>query len=166
MTERMVDSDTDVPFEVWASRLTGALPGALRRVPFTASVVLVTLVTGLVARTVWTPIWREAWFHQVAYGLPGLREGRIWTLLTGWFFYLTPGQYLSGLILFAVVVGACEMRLGAASSRSRPSPARSVGSCWRRCWSGPSRRPRGRGRWPSHRCAMSASPPARSPFSP
>src|SRR5512133_457684 len=103
---------TDVPFEVWASRLTGALPGALRRVPFTASMVLVTLVAGLVARTVWTPIWREAWFHQVAYGLPALREGKIWTLLTGWFFYLTPGQYLSGLIMFALVVGACEMRLG------------------------------------------------------
>jgi phosphatidylglycerol lysyltransferase len=103
---------TDVPFEVWASRLTGALPGALRRVPFTASMVLVTLVAGIVARTVWTPIWREAWFHQVAYGLPGLREGKIWTLLTGWFFYLTPGQYLSGLIMFALVVGACEMRLG------------------------------------------------------
>ena len=51
------------------------------------------------------------WFHQVAYGLPGLREGKIWTLLTGWFFYLTPGQYLSGLIMFALVVGACEMRL-------------------------------------------------------
>src|SRR5690242_8975091 len=50
---------TDVPFEVWASRLTGALPGALRRVPFTASVVLVTLVAGLVARTVWTPIWQK-----------------------------------------------------------------------------------------------------------
>jgi phosphatidylglycerol lysyltransferase len=99
---------TDVPFEVWASRFTGAL----RRVPFTASVVLVTLVVGLVGRTVWTPVWQKAWFHQVAYGLPGLREGKIWTLLTGWFFYLTPGQYLSGLIMFALVVGACEMRLG------------------------------------------------------
>ena len=103
---------TDVPFEVWASRFTGALPGALRRVPFTASVVLVTLVVGLVGRTVWTPIWQKTWFHQVAYGLPGLREGKIWTLLTGWFFYLTPGQYLSGLVMFALVVGACEMRLG------------------------------------------------------
>src|SRR6185436_11069269 len=83
-----------------------------RRVPFTASVVLVTLVMGVAGRTVWTPIWQKAWFHQVAYGLPGLREGKIWTLLTGWFFYLTPGQYLSGLIMFALVVGACEMRLG------------------------------------------------------
>ena len=44
---------TAVPFEVWASRFTGALPGALRRVPFTATVVLVTLIVGVVARTVW-----------------------------------------------------------------------------------------------------------------
>jgi phosphatidylglycerol lysyltransferase len=102
----------DASFEARASRFTAALPEALRRIPFTASVVVVTLVVGVVARTVWTPIWREVWFQQVAYGLPGLREGKIWTLLTGWFFYLTPGQYLSGLIMFAVIVGACEMRLG------------------------------------------------------
>src|SRR4051794_10918944 len=102
----------DASFEARASRFTAALPEVLRRIPFTASVVVVTLVVGVVARTVWTPIWREVWFQQVAYGLPGLREGKIWTLLTGWFFYLTPGQYLSGLIMFAVIVGACEMRLG------------------------------------------------------
>ena len=102
----------DASFEARASRFTAALPEALRRIPFTASVVVVTLVVGVVARTVWTPIWREVWFQQVAYGLPGLREGKIWTLLTGWFFYLTPGQYLSGLIMFSVIVGACEMRLG------------------------------------------------------
>lgn len=102
----------DASFEARASRFTAALPEALRRVPFTASVVVVTLVVGVVARTVWTPIWREVWFQQVAYGLPALREGKIWTLLTGWFFYLSPGQYLSGLIMFALIVGACEMRLG------------------------------------------------------
>jgi lysylphosphatidylglycerol synthetase-like protein (DUF2156 family) len=99
-------------FESWASRLSGALPGALRRVPFTASVVLVTLLVGLVARTVWTPIWRVGWFPEVAYGVPALREGKLWTLLTGWFFYLAPGQYLTGLAMFAVIVGGCEIRLG------------------------------------------------------
>lgn len=99
-------------FEAWAARTSGALPGLLRRVPFTASLVIVTLLIGLVARTIWEPIWRAAWFPEVAYGLPALREGRIWTLVTSWFFYLTPGQYGSGLIVFALVVGACELRLG------------------------------------------------------
>ena len=99
-------------FETWASQASGALPGALRRVPFTAFMVVVTLVAGLVARTIWEPIWRKGWFPDVAFGLPALREGKIWTLVTSWFFYLTPGQYVSGLLVFAVVVGACEVRLG------------------------------------------------------
>jgi phosphatidylglycerol lysyltransferase len=99
-------------FELWASRLTGGVPDLLRRVPFTATIVLGTLIVGVVARTVWSPIWRASWFPEVAYGTPALREGKIWTLLTGWWFYLTPGQYLSGLFMFAVIVGACEIRLG------------------------------------------------------
>ena len=36
----------DASFEARASRFTAALPGALRRIPFTASVVVVTLVVG------------------------------------------------------------------------------------------------------------------------
>ena len=105
-------ADRDTSFEASASRAVGAVPGVVRRVPFTASVVIVILVVGLLARTVWTPIWRLSWFPDVAYGVPALQEGRIWTLLTGWLFFLTPSQYLSGLVMFAVVVGACEVRLG------------------------------------------------------
>ena len=99
-------------FEEWASRLSGALPDLARRTPFTAGVVVVTLLVGMVTRTIWTPLWRMSWFPEVGYGLPALREGKVWTLLTGWWFYLTPGQYVSGLVVFAVVVGACEIRLG------------------------------------------------------
>ena len=99
-------------FELWASRLSGGVPDLLRRVPFTATIVIGTLIIGVVARTVWTPIWRASWFAEVAYGAPALREGKIWTLLTGWWFYLTPGQYLTGLTMFALIVGACEIRIG------------------------------------------------------
>jgi lysylphosphatidylglycerol synthetase-like protein (DUF2156 family) len=102
----------DASFELWASRITGGVPDLLRRVPFTATIVLGTLIVGVVARTVWSPIWRASWFAEVAYGTPALREGKIWTLLTGWWFYLTPGQYLSGLVMFAIIVGACEIRIG------------------------------------------------------
>ncbi|MFR9801227.1 bifunctional lysylphosphatidylglycerol flippase/synthetase MprF [Pseudonocardia sp. RS010] len=100
------------PFEVWASRLTAALPQAWHRIPFTIAVIAVTVVVGLVGRTIWRPLWQEGWFPQVAYGVPALQEGRLWTLFTGWFFAITPGQYVSGLLLFAVVVGACEIRMG------------------------------------------------------
>ena len=68
-------------FELWASRLTGRVPDLLRRVPFTATIVLGTLLVGLVARTVWSPIWRERWFAEIAYGTPALREGKLWTCL-------------------------------------------------------------------------------------
>jgi phosphatidylglycerol lysyltransferase len=101
-----------LPFEVVASRLTGLLPQAWSRIPFTITVVAVMLVAGLVGRTLWRPLWREGWFPAVAYGVPALREGRLWTYLTGPFFTITPGQLLSGVLLFAVIVGACEIRMG------------------------------------------------------
>ncbi|GJF07580.1 bifunctional lysylphosphatidylglycerol flippase/synthetase MprF [Pseudonocardia sp. D17] len=99
-------------FEAWASRAAAALPHALRRIPFTIGVVAVSLVFGLLTRRIWEPTWQAPWFPDVAYGVPALQGGKIWTLLTGWVFALTPGQYVSGLILFALLVGACELRLG------------------------------------------------------
>lgn len=101
-----------VTFEAWASRLTGMLPQAWSRIPFTLTVVALLLLAGLVGRTIWRPLWREGWFPEVAYGVPALREGRVWTFLTGPFFAITPGQFLSGLLLFALIVGACEIRMG------------------------------------------------------
>lgn len=99
-------------FEVWASRASAALPHALRRIPFTLTGIGVVLLVGLVSRTIFTPIWQLDWFPAVAYGVPALREGAIWTFVTGWFFSLTPGQFLAGIILFALLVGSCELRLG------------------------------------------------------
>ncbi|GEL24875.1 hypothetical protein PSU4_38290 [Pseudonocardia sulfidoxydans NBRC 16205] len=99
-------------FEAWAGRLAAATPNALRRIPFTITVVVATLVVGVAVRTIWEPIWRVGWFPQVAYGVPALREGKVWTLFTGWLFAITPAQYVTGVVLFAVLVGACELRLG------------------------------------------------------
>lgn len=41
-----------------------------------------------------------------------MQEGKWWTLVTGWFFGLTPGQYVSIIVVFAFAVGWCEWRLG------------------------------------------------------
>lgn len=98
--------------ELRLSRLTAGLVPLLRRIPFTLTITGLTLVLGLAARTLFHPIWRESWFHYVAYGLPALREGKIWTLLTGWLFALTPGQYITALVVFPLLVGPCELRLG------------------------------------------------------
>ncbi|MCW0215091.1 MAG: DUF2156 domain-containing protein [Pseudonocardia sp.] len=99
-------------FEAVASRLSAAVPGLVRRIPFTVTVTALLVVVGIATRTAWIPLWRASWFHQVAYGVPALREGRIWTFVAGWFFSISPGQLLSGVLLFAVLVGACEIRLG------------------------------------------------------
>ena len=99
-------------FEARASRVVAVLPGVVRKVPFTAGFAVALVVTGLLTRTVWTPAWRAEWFPWIAYGVPALREGRVWTFATGGLFGLTPGQWVFGLVLFVVLVGACETRLG------------------------------------------------------
>ena len=99
-------------FEIWASRAAAALPNALRRIPFTLTFLGLLILVGLVSQTVFTPIWQRDWFPSVAYGVPPLRDGWIWTFVTGWFFALTPGQFLGSIILFALLVGSCELRLG------------------------------------------------------
>jgi phosphatidylglycerol lysyltransferase len=101
-----------VSFEVWASRMTATLPQAWRRVPFTLTAAAVILVLGLVTRTIWEPIAAQEWFPSVAYGVPALQEGKIWTLATGLLFAAAPGQYIGGLVAFVVLVGACEIRMG------------------------------------------------------
>ena len=107
-----VPGSRSVPFEVWASRVTAALPQAWSRIPFTLTVLGLLVVAGLVGRGVWRPLNREGWFPAIAYGVPAVREGRVWTLVTGPIFAITPGQFLSGLLLFGVIVGACEIRMG------------------------------------------------------
>jgi lysylphosphatidylglycerol synthetase-like protein (DUF2156 family) len=98
-----------------ALSVTGLLPRlrqVVRKVPFTVAVVAATLLLGLVTGAMFGPTSRMSWFPDVAYGLPAVKDGRVWTLVTGWFFALTPGQYAFGLVTFAVLVGVCEIRLG------------------------------------------------------
>ena len=84
----------------------------LRRVPFTVSVVVVMLVLGVATRALWDPLVDRELLEQVGYGLPALRAGRWWTVVTGSLFALTPGQYLAVAGGFAVLVGWSEWRLG------------------------------------------------------
>lgn len=86
----------------------------VRRVPFTAGVVVAMLVLAVVTTALWTPLQDLPLFEQVAYGLPALEAGRWWTPVTGSFFALTPAQYLPVAGGFAVMVGFAELRLGTA----------------------------------------------------
>ena len=98
--------------ELWATRAVANVVPLVRRIPFTATVVSITLVVGLLARTIFVPVSQETWYPYVAYGLPALREGRVWTLVTGGFFAISPVHYLTAILVFGVLVGACEIRLG------------------------------------------------------
>lgn len=111
-TQAAVEAARPVGFEALASRAAASLPGVLRRIPFTRSVVAVTVVVGLLTRTAFGPVTEQGWYPDVAYGVPALRDGQLWTFVTGWFFASHPLRLLGGLLLFALLVGSCELRLG------------------------------------------------------
>src|SRR5690348_6512121 len=85
---------------------------AVRRVPFTLAVVGTMLVLGVLTRSLWQPLQDRPLLHDVAYGLPALHEGRVWTPLTGAFFALVPAQYVPVAGGALVLLGWAEWRLG------------------------------------------------------
>ena len=101
-----------------AQRNTRAVPsrrslrGAARRVPFTLVVVGSMLLLGLLTRSLWQPLQDRPLFETVAYGLPALQSGRVWTPVTGAFFALVPAQYLPVAGGGLVLLGWSEWRLG------------------------------------------------------
>ena len=95
-----------------ASRTLAQVGRWARRVPFTIGVVALILVLGLVGEGWWRRVDRASWFPDIAYGLPPLREAKVWTPITGMPFGLTPAHYVTMTIAFAVLVGWAEWRLG------------------------------------------------------
>jgi phosphatidylglycerol lysyltransferase len=92
----------------------GRTAALVRRVPVTSAALLVILLVGVTTGTLWSPLVDRAWFPAVGYGVPAFEAGRWWTLLTGAFFALTPAYYLPVVAAVALLVGACEWRLGSA----------------------------------------------------
>lgn len=86
--------------------------GVVRRVPFTASYVTLTLVLSVALGTLWRPVDSKSWFQHVGFGLPAFEDGRWYTLITGLFFALNPVYYLFVAGFFAVLTGFAEWRLG------------------------------------------------------
>jgi phosphatidylglycerol lysyltransferase len=84
----------------------------LARVPFTVTVVVIMLVVGVATQALWDPVRDRPLFEQIGYGLPALRAGRWWTVVSGAVVALTPLQYVAVTGGFAVLVGWSEWRLG------------------------------------------------------
>ncbi len=93
----------------WRIESVGA---ALRRFPFTLTVVGIMLLLGVVTQSLWNPLQDRALFPYVAYGLPSLEAGRLWTPVTGSFFALVPAQYIPVAGGALVLFGWSEWRLG------------------------------------------------------
>jgi lysylphosphatidylglycerol synthetase-like protein (DUF2156 family) len=84
----------------------------IRRVPFTAGTIVMLLLVGLSTGALFSRVSDHPWGDDVAYGLPAFAEGRVWTLITGAFFAVTPLCYLAVIGSFALLAGFAERRLG------------------------------------------------------
>jgi lysylphosphatidylglycerol synthetase-like protein (DUF2156 family) len=84
----------------------------IRRVPFTAATIAMLVAIGLATGALFTRVSEHPWGDDVAYGLPAFAEGRLWTLITGAFFAVTPLCYLAVIGSFALLAGFAERRLG------------------------------------------------------
>ena len=99
---------------VSAARVASVLGRGIRRLPFTSGLLALYLVVGLVSEALWTPAKNQPWYPDVAYGLPALRDGEWWTVLSGTVVSEVPLHYslvFAGVLLFC---GWCEHRLGSA----------------------------------------------------
>lgn len=95
-----------------AAKVLGSAGWVVRKVPFTTTVVLVIVVLGIATGALWETIEDKSWFDDIAYGYPPLTDGKWWTPLSGMLFGLNPVQYITITIVFALVVGWSEWRLG------------------------------------------------------
>jgi lysylphosphatidylglycerol synthetase-like protein (DUF2156 family) len=103
------DARTESPSATgWPARVVAVV----RRVPFTAAVVVVMLVLGVVTGSLWSALEDKPLFEKVAYGLPAFQDGQWWTVVTGALFALTPAQYVPVAGGFAILVGFAEYRMG------------------------------------------------------
>ncbi|UOQ57316.1 DUF2156 domain-containing protein [Leucobacter allii] len=84
----------------------------LRRVPFTAALVLALLVIGIATGTLWSPASEKPWYAEFATGLPAFAEGRWWTVFTSPFLLNAPYVFLTIAPLVIGGVGWAEWRFG------------------------------------------------------
>lgn len=84
----------------------------LRRLPFTTTMVLLSLLAGLVTTTLWTELIHKSWYHRVAFGLPSLQDGHWWSPITGSFLAFVPIQYVAIVGTTAIFCGISEWVIG------------------------------------------------------
>jgi hypothetical protein len=86
--------------------------GVIRRVPYTTGVVVAMILFGLAIGAFWRELDGTVWWDRFAYGLPALRDGRVWTPITGSLLAEIPTQYIPIGAVVILGIGLCEWRLG------------------------------------------------------
>ena len=84
----------------------------LRTFPFTLGAFAVIVLVGLLSGTLWHALRDRPLLHNVAYGVPAIEHGRWWTPVTGSVYALQPSGYIAALLVFVILVGFAEWRLG------------------------------------------------------
>lgn len=83
-----------------------------RRIPWTASVLVVMVVLGVVTGGLWSALHVTPWWDRLAYGVPALQAGHWWSPVTGSLVAALPSQYLTLLVFYGITSGFCEWRIG------------------------------------------------------
>ncbi|GGF39139.1 phosphatidylglycerol lysyltransferase domain-containing protein [Subtercola lobariae] len=95
-----------------ARQVLGPIGRTARRFPFTTGLFGVFLVVAIATGSLWYPVHRQPWYHDIAYGLPSFLNGQWYTLITGTFFSQLPIHYALVLVGLIVGVGWAESRFG------------------------------------------------------
>ncbi|MFE6997202.1 bifunctional lysylphosphatidylglycerol flippase/synthetase MprF [Microbacterium sp. NPDC057659] len=78
----------------------------LRRLPVTLLILAALLAAGVATGALWAPFQDSPLWHDLAYGLPALADGRWWTPVTGTFLAAQPPGYL---LLVACLLGVAYL---------------------------------------------------------
>lgn len=107
----MSDTDADRPTR----------PGlfqVVRKLPFTLTFLAAMIVVAISTGTLLAPASAQPWYETIATGLPALRDGRWWTLLTSPFFVDSPVVLFILLPLLVASLGWAEWQFGALRTAS------------------------------------------------
>lgn len=105
----------------WRTLLRRPL-AVLRAFPFTLGAIGVILLAGVATGTLWNPLRDRPLLDRVGYGPPALEHERWWTPMSGSVFALRPSGYIAALVVFGVLVGFAEWRLGTCTAAALTVP--------------------------------------------
>jgi lysylphosphatidylglycerol synthetase-like protein (DUF2156 family) len=95
------------------ARAWDAVRRAVKRCPATFGIAAAILLVAVLSGSLWRSLGdNPTLYDQVAYGLPPLQDGRVWTVVTGAFFVPSLILYVPVVALLVLAAGLYEKRVG------------------------------------------------------